>query len=525
MSSMSMTSKKSFAASFPGMENPINTEEDEDDQIIKVKTKGSRTVAFTGLKNVQEAADVKDDVRKMFVKFEEKTYTEQSLYKKDVDNSLKSMSISLNNFKVDFEAMKIIQEKLSQVKEVKKEENNDRICKVESDLISVKVKQSNLEKKVNDFIEKTDRTINDNLMLTGLVGDYNKFKDLRSLLEYLLSNTNAIQINKDKSLLEFTIIKEKMESKLASVLNKYDLLERSVKSQVYGRIEHSEDVLRNLISSLQDKLDSYKVESSNHMTELRESVSTNKLVQEMKSISELSFELQSHLNDINHKLHRLEQRIDSKNYALILNDQEQKLEEMSNSINMLNKRMQHNDNFQKTTIECGDEDQGHFQNFQISLLKSQFSETNHELCLLKEEIGAKFDSIFQILKGSNIIKDQLKSHTHTSSISNISEASKSQIFKSKLNFNNHCSKQMMATQPSSRFETVEGEPTIIYKMRQELSKDVMIGATKLTRQFMNPAVVENVKQKKLVGTRTAFIRPENKDISNFISFNLVSLKK
>lgn len=525
-SNKSLSSKKSIGFNNQSIEDTKKFEEEDEDQSAQAKFKGSKTVAFTGTKNsIQEIADMKDEARKLFVKFEEKTYTEQSLYKKEVDSSIKSMGISINIFRVEIDSLKEAIERLNQVKEVKKEENYDRINKVESDLVTLKVKQSNLDKKVNDFIEKTDRTINENLVLSGLVGDYNKFKDLKSLLEYLLTNTNSVQVNKDKSMLEFQSIKEKMESKLSSFLSKYEQLERSMKSQFYGKIEISEDNLRNLISTLQDKLESFKAETICNINNLNDMANQSKHITDIKSISEHTHKFQSNLNEVNHKLHRLEQKADSKDYGLAINEIEKRIEEILNMINSLNGHKGINYNYHKDTIEHVEDENSNHSAFQISNIKSQISNTNREILTFKNEIESKISSISQVLKDAKIMKDQTKGHAYSLSVSNFSDITNSQsqnIKSRRLNMNNPSVKQ---TIPTSRAETMERESTIIYKMRQELANDEVIGNSKLTKKILNPAVLENLKHTKMASTRVAFNRPENKNISSFISFNLVSLRK
>lgn len=528
---VSLCSKKSFA--------PINTgvdelrkyyEEEEVDQLIpKTKTKGSKSVYFADSKNAEEVEDMKDEARRLFVKFEEKTYTEQSQYKREIESLIKSMNSTLNMLRLDMETIKQSVDKLSLVKEDRKEEIQEKVNKTETDLNSIKLKQHSLEKKWQDFAEKIDKVLSENLSFSGLVGDYNKFKDLKSVLEYLLSNANANQTGKDKSILELQILKDKIESKLASILNKYDLLEKSIKSQVYGRIEHVENIQRNSISNVEVKLDHFIGEVGNSLITLKELENT-KLIGDLKSLKDSNCRVQLQVNEFHDRINKFESSLaksEKGNIDEFVRSLEKRCEDLSASIKNLNEKHQARRSTMRrasTKEHDSGEETFNFRTFQASFLSTQIEENYKEFTAFKEDVSIQFARIFEAFNSIKQSKDFsfTQFSNEKSAMNNESKKSKLKSGNNRLNLSSNYKYTLNECIP--RLQTIEGEPTIIYKMRQELAKDEMPDITKFSKKTINPIILNKTNSKGL-NRQFANCALENKDISNYISFNLYSIKK
>lgn len=209
-----------------------------------------------------DVEDVKEETRKLFIKLQEKTYTENAEYKNEINKNLKDISSNLNLLQVDYSQLKNEIQKLEIRKKSDNTDNNDKVSKLESELISLKVKNMALEKKMVEYIDKNDRIIDSNLSLTGLVGEYNKFKDLKSLLEYLLTNTQNANSIRDKMTIENQTFKEKLERSVSTMANRMELQERSIKSQIYNKIDMTENNFRNLLDNMTERIEEVKLENS-----------------------------------------------------------------------------------------------------------------------------------------------------------------------------------------------------------------------------------------------------------------------
>ncbi len=68
-----------------------------------------------------------------------------------------------------------------------------------------------MSKKMTYYIDKTSKIINNNHKLDGFIDEYNKFKDIKSLLEYLLTHITNFSSNREIAILEYKNFKEKLE--------------------------------------------------------------------------------------------------------------------------------------------------------------------------------------------------------------------------------------------------------------------------------------------------------------------------
>lgn len=206
--------------------------------------------------------EMKDETRKLFIKLEEKTYLDSTEHKREITKQIKEMTDYVKNFQNSITELRTDIDKINIRKDGCLGDALDKIGKLETELNSLKMKQNNGDKRVSDFIDRMEKIVDENLLLTGLVGEYNKFKDLKSILEYLLSSYQNSVISKEKSNLEYANFKEKLESKVNSLINKFELQEKSIKAQVYSRIDLCESNLRTSIEDCNDKINEVRLENT-----------------------------------------------------------------------------------------------------------------------------------------------------------------------------------------------------------------------------------------------------------------------
>ena len=218
-----------------------------------------------------ELEDMKDETRIMFSKLQEKTYIENAEYKKDVNEQIKRITNNFSSIKDDVTGLKQTLEKIDLKKLKGNDDLSDKVQKIELELISHKVKNNYVDKKMTDFIDKTSKVIDDNLKMNGLIGEYNKFKDLKSLLEYLLTHITSSSSIREKANLEYQNFKEKLEGKVNSIQNKFDLQEKSIKSQIYSKIDLTEAGIRNTIEQLKDLINEVRLENTKSAVKLIQS--------------------------------------------------------------------------------------------------------------------------------------------------------------------------------------------------------------------------------------------------------------
>lgn len=242
----------------------LNTSKDFLDQQIQpedehFETKPNHTKSKSRYLNIEE---MKDETRKLFIKLEEKSYLENAEYKKEVSKQIKDMSDTIRNFQNFAVDLKNDVDKLNIRKTGSLGEAIEKIGKLEDEIITLRHKHNNNDKRVSDFIDKFEKIIDENLHLSGLVGEYNKFKDLKSILEYLLNSYQGSVVSKEKNALEYNIFKEKLEGKLSTLINKFELQEKSIKSLIYSRIDLVESNLRATIEQTNEKINEVRIENT-----------------------------------------------------------------------------------------------------------------------------------------------------------------------------------------------------------------------------------------------------------------------
>lgn len=206
--------------------------------------------------------DMKDETRKLFIKLEEKSYMENAEFKKEISKQIKEMTDTIRNYQNYAADLKNDIDKLNIRKTGSLGDAIEKVSRLEDEVQTLRHKHNNNEKRVSEFVDKFEKIVDENLHLTGLVGEYNKFKDLKSILEYLLNSYQGSVVSKEKSSLEYNIFKEKLEGKLNTLINKFELQEKSIKSQIYSRIEVVESSLRGSIDQTLEKINEVKIENT-----------------------------------------------------------------------------------------------------------------------------------------------------------------------------------------------------------------------------------------------------------------------
>lgn len=204
--------------------------------------------------------DSKDEVRKLFMKLEQRVFLENSDFKKDVASCFKELKSDIGDINLALAATRSDNEQFKKGIETVFKDMFDKFLKLEGEVGLTKQKQSLVDRKLSEFMEKTERIIDENIHLSGMCGDFARYKDLRSLLEHLLVSYQNFGISKDKTLFELQNLKEKIDSKVSSIGLKLENQEKSIRLFYNSKIDAVELSLKSTLNENLEKLNSLRGE-------------------------------------------------------------------------------------------------------------------------------------------------------------------------------------------------------------------------------------------------------------------------
>lgn len=219
--------------------------------------------------------DVRDEIRKMFLKLEQKVYLENTEFKKDAASCFKDLRSDLDNLNKGFATLNEDTESSKNRNEATFKDVHDKFERLESEIRLTKQKCSCADRRLSEFIEKTERIIDDNIHLSGMCGDFSRYKDLRGLLEHLLVSYQNFGISKDKTLFELQNLKERLDSKISLISLKFDSQEKNIRLLYNSKMDSVELSIKSTMDDYNEKLSSIRTECLQSLTEVKSSLKNN----------------------------------------------------------------------------------------------------------------------------------------------------------------------------------------------------------------------------------------------------------
>ena len=205
--------------------------------------------------------DIKKIENKLNSKLEEKT--------SDINSKLvmqeKKMILLSNKFDELYETIitqKDNEEKISKIVNFKK--------KTEESMFIYDTKINSLERDLSNAIYKMDQTINNTILVPGLIGNTCKYPTVRAFLDYCNKTFMDLNAFKDKNIIDLKKYKTKIESLVTSFNLQIENIQNKFIDYFNKRFVEVETKLMDRIKITDDRIDVLRLENGKYATELIE---------------------------------------------------------------------------------------------------------------------------------------------------------------------------------------------------------------------------------------------------------------
>ena len=125
-----------------------------------------------------------------------------------------------------------------------------------------RAKFSELEKKVNDDIDRINHILTDSVIYPSLIGNATKFKTFHEFMDYVVQEISQLNLFKDKSGLDITPYKKKIDQTVETL--KLQINSFVSKDLLDNAINKSEDNIKHILKIYDDRLQDTRVENSHY---------------------------------------------------------------------------------------------------------------------------------------------------------------------------------------------------------------------------------------------------------------------
>ena len=125
-----------------------------------------------------------------------------------------------------------------------------------------RAKFSELEKKVNDDIDRINHILTDSVIYPSLIGNATKFKNFHEFMDYVVQEISQLNLFKDKSGLDITPYKRKIDQTVETL--KLQINSFVSKDLLDNAINKSEDNIKHILKIYDDRLQDTRVENSHY---------------------------------------------------------------------------------------------------------------------------------------------------------------------------------------------------------------------------------------------------------------------
>ena len=203
--------------------------------------------------------DIKKIETKLNSKFEDKT--------NDINSKLTMQE----------QKMLLLQDKFHELCEtiVTQKENEDKITKIinfkkktEESMFVYDTKINSLERDLSNAIYKMDQTINNTILVPGLIGNACKYPTVRAFLDFCNKNFMDLNAFKDKNVIDLKAYKTKMESLVSSFNLQIENIQNKFIDYFNKRFVEIENKLLDRIKITDDRIDVLRLENGRYANEL-----------------------------------------------------------------------------------------------------------------------------------------------------------------------------------------------------------------------------------------------------------------
>ena len=183
-------------------------------------------------------------------------------------------------------------------------------------LLKRRVKFNEFERKMNEEINRFNDILLDSVIYPGIIGSSSKFKTFHQFIDFTLEELGQCKIFRDKSGLDITPFKKKIEQSIESIRLQMININNGTKEYASTSIEQCEERIKNLLKIYDDRLQDTRVENSHYSI----------------GIEKKADELKKEINNLKNFQENIIKQYENQN-------KENKLKNYDNDINSINNRL------------------------------------------------------------------------------------------------------------------------------------------------------------------------------------------
>ena len=300
-----------FSSHHKKSKNLINIDKDTENKMTPLKSQNSVPENFYDIETIyknKELNKFKDDVlsylRTRDYFYMEKINSIKSQSDKNDRNFQALNEYSLNTFNSLTSWQTEVQSNLDKINTIETFVNkaNDRI-------VSHDIRINCLREDLNKTTQKYDKIYLDNLEVPGYIGRCSKFPNCKIFFTELIKNLDKLNTYKEKNTMDLCSYKERLEN---IIKNFQSLVDNNNDSQIKYITKLNEKTNKDLIETLEEKLDNVRMDNSRFAKDLINKTSElNHLYEKMILIKEhVLSEFETKSDDFNKKITEINKSFD-----------------------------------------------------------------------------------------------------------------------------------------------------------------------------------------------------------------------
>ena len=300
-----------FSSHHKKSKNLINIDKDTENKMTPLKSQNSVPENFYDIETIyknKELNKFKDDVlsylRTRDYFYMEKINSIKSQSDKNDRNFQALNEYSLNTFNSLTSWQTEVQSNLDKINTIEAFVNkaNDRI-------VSHDIRINCLREDLNKTTQKYDKIYLDNLEVPGYIGRCSKFPNCKIFFTELIKNLDKLNTYKEKNTMDLCSYKERLEN---IIKNFQSLVDNNNDSQIKYITKLNEKTNKDLIETLEEKLDNVRMDNSRFAKDLINKTSElNHLYEKMILIKEhVLSEFETKSDDFNKKITEINKSFD-----------------------------------------------------------------------------------------------------------------------------------------------------------------------------------------------------------------------
>ena len=206
----------------------------------------------------QELNHIQESFKKKLIFFDNKITSSI----KEVENKIRTILDKNNHL---FEQISIFKVKSEKIDYLEKTVYNNNEHIIDND-----VRICTLRKDLDNACYKYDKIYLNNLIVSGQIGDYCKYKNLKEFLEYAINKLNQFELFKEKQDLVFKEYKKSSETKINNLTKLVDSFFVTNVNYIDMKLKELKNTIESDINIIKDKFPNIQDDYENQITKIKD---------------------------------------------------------------------------------------------------------------------------------------------------------------------------------------------------------------------------------------------------------------